>query len=82
MALMAAEQGPRSGATCEFYRYSGLRVLRFMSRIMFMPDQLRYDSLGCTGNPVVQTPFFDKLAAEGTLFTSMHSSPSDHRTLG
>ena len=44
---------------------------RFLtSSIMFMPDQLRYDSLGCTGNPVIQTPRFDALAKEGTLFTS------------
>lgn len=35
-----------------------------------MPDQLRYDSLGCTGNPVIKTPRFDALAKEGTLFTS------------
>jgi hypothetical protein len=37
---------------------------------MFMPDQLRYDSLGCTGNPVIKTPHFDQLAREGTLFKS------------
>jgi hypothetical protein len=35
-----------------------------------MPDQLRYDSLGCTGNPVIKTPHFDQLAREGTLFKS------------
>ena len=35
-----------------------------------MPDQLRYDSLGCTGNPVIKTPWFDELAAAGTLFSS------------
>ncbi|KAK9779678.1 putative Sulfatase [Seiridium cardinale] len=31
--------------------------------IMFMPDQLRYDSLGCTGNPMVKTPNIDAFAA-------------------
>ena len=38
--------------------------------VLFMPDQLRYDSLACTGNPVIRTPNFDALAKEGTLFTS------------
>ena len=38
--------------------------------VMFMPDQLRYDSLGYTGNPVISTPNFDALAAAGTRFTS------------
>ncbi len=32
-------------------------------------DQLRFDSLGCTGHPLVQTPTIDQLAAEGTMFT-------------
>lgn len=32
-------------------------------------DQQRYDSLGCTGNPYVDTPNIDQLAREGTLFT-------------
>lgn len=31
-------------------------------------DQLRYDALGCTGNPVVKTPNIDRLAGEGALF--------------
>lgn len=32
-------------------------------------DQLRFDSLGCTGHLVVKTPVLDGLAAEETLFT-------------
>jgi arylsulfatase A-like enzyme len=36
--------------------------------VLFMPDQLRADCLGCFGNPVVQTPHVDALAARGTLF--------------
>jgi arylsulfatase A-like enzyme len=31
-------------------------------------DQLRYDSLGCTGHPLVRTPNIDSLAEGGTLF--------------
>jgi arylsulfatase A-like enzyme len=31
-------------------------------------DQHRADSLGCMGNPVIQTPHTDRLAAQGALF--------------
>lgn len=34
---------------------SGMAVER-PNFIVFMPDQLRYDSLGCTGNKVDSTP--------------------------
>ncbi len=60
-------------------------------------DQLRFDCLGCTGNPVIKTPVVDALAAKGVLFTknfcqtpqcvpsrmSIHTGryPHTHRTL-
>ncbi len=31
-------------------------------------DQQRFDALGCYGNPIVQTPTIDQLAADGVLF--------------
>jgi arylsulfatase A-like enzyme len=31
-------------------------------------DHLRYDTLGCTGDPVIQTPAIDRLAGEGVRF--------------
>ena len=31
-------------------------------------DQQRYDTLGCTGNPFVNTPHINQLAHSGTLF--------------
>lgn len=38
------------------------------SILLITIDTLRPDRLGCYGNPVVQTPALDRLAAEGTLF--------------
>ncbi len=38
--------------------------------VWFMPDQQRTDAVGCFGNPVVQTPTIDALAARGTRFTN------------
>ncbi len=37
--------------------------------IMILCDELRADALGCYGNPIVQTPNIDRLAAEGTRFS-------------
>ena len=34
-------------------------------------DQLRFDALGCSGNPAARTPAIDRLAAEGVRFESM-----------
>lgn len=36
--------------------------------VLFMPDQLRADAVGCFGNPVASTPNIDALAARGTRF--------------
>ena len=38
--------------------------------LWIMTDQHQASCLGCMGNPVIQTPNLDKLAAEGTLFTN------------
>lgn len=40
--------------------------------ILFVPDELRADALGCYGNPVIKTPNFDSLAQTGTRFTNCH----------
>jgi len=47
---------------------TGLPVAR-PNLVIFMPDQLRYDSLGCFGNNRVQTPNIDAFAAKSTRFT-------------
>ncbi|XEU97357.1 hypothetical protein FSHL1_002643 [Fusarium sambucinum] len=46
--------------------------------IIFMPDQLRYDSLGCTTSPNsgIKTPNIDAFAARGSLFTNCFTQAS------
>ncbi len=41
--------------------------------VLFMPDEMRADSLACYGNPVTRTPNFDGLAREGTRFANCHA---------
>jgi len=36
--------------------------------IFLMTDDQRFDSLGCMGNPVIETPELDRLAADGVIF--------------
>ena len=43
-----------------------------MNFIFFMPDELRAESVGCYGHPLVQTPNIDALAAQGTRFDQCH----------
>ncbi|MEF3306838.1 arylsulfatase [Paenibacillus sp. GYB003] len=41
--------------------------------LLIMTDQQRWDTLGASGNPAIETPVLDALAAEGTLFTNAYS---------
>lgn len=41
--------------------------------IIFMPDQLRAESIGCYGHPLVKTPNMDRLASEGVRFAHCQS---------
>lgn len=43
-----------------------------MNFIFFMPDELRAESVGCYGHPLVRTPNIDALAAQGTRFDQCH----------
>ncbi|MDA0748718.1 MAG: sulfatase-like hydrolase/transferase [bacterium] len=43
-----------------------------MNFILLNPDELRAESVGCYGHPVVQTPNLDRLAASGTRFDQCH----------
>jgi arylsulfatase A-like enzyme len=40
--------------------------------ILFVPDELRADALGCYGNPLVRTPNFDHVAQTGARFANCH----------
>src|SRR5690606_24358980 len=44
--------------------------------VLFMPDQLRADTVGAFGNPVVQTPNIDALAARGTRWNDIYAQHS------
>lgn len=41
--------------------------------LIVMLDQLRADSLGCAGHPVICTPAIDAMAAQGLRFTGVHT---------
>ncbi|MGJ8724089.1 MAG: sulfatase family protein [Roseibacillus sp.] len=40
--------------------------------VLFVSDDHGLDALGCYGNPVIETPNMDKLAAEGVRFTNAY----------
>jgi len=42
--------------------------------LLLMTDQQRGDCLGCDGHPVVETPYLDELAANGTRFASAYTA--------
>jgi arylsulfatase len=42
---------------------------RPLNIVILYADDWRHDTLGCAGNPVVQTPHLDRLATEGVRFT-------------
>jgi arylsulfatase A-like enzyme len=44
-----------------------------MNFVIYMPDSLRAESIGCYGHPMVRTPSFDRLAREGTTFENCFS---------
>jgi arylsulfatase A-like enzyme len=43
-----------------------------MNFIFMIPDELRAESVGCYGHPLVQTPNMDAFAAQGTRFEQCH----------
>ena len=49
--------------------------------ILFQPDEMRAESLGCYGHPVSKTPNFDAFAKEGTRFDQAHVSYTGSQSL-
>ena len=43
-----------------------------MNILFLFTDQMRWDCLGCVGNPVIKTPNLDRLAAEGVRFENAY----------
>jgi choline-sulfatase len=41
--------------------------------ILYFPDEMRADALGCYGNPVARTPNFDRFASQGARFANCHA---------
>lgn len=50
----------------------GSRLAKRPNLILFMPDEMRADSLACYGNSITKTPNLDKLAKSGTRFSNCH----------
>eukprot|EP00567_Pseudictyota_dubia_P002441 CAMPEP_0197466644 /NCGR_PEP_ID=MMETSP1175-20131217/65162_1 /TAXON_ID=1003142 /ORGANISM="Triceratium dubium, Strain CCMP147" /LENGTH=583 /DNA_ID=CAMNT_0043002693 /DNA_START=359 /DNA_END=2110 /DNA_ORIENTATION=- len=48
---------------------SKMRPEKPMNILLLYADDWRHDTLGAAGNPVVKTPYLDKLAEEGVRFT-------------
>ncbi len=42
--------------------------------LVLLPDQMRGEAMGCTGNPDVKTPELDRLASQGILLTNMFAN--------
>jgi arylsulfatase A-like enzyme len=42
--------------------------------LIIYPDELRADAMGCAGNSVIKTPYFDRLANEGVRFDKAFTS--------
>ena len=59
---------PRQNAAPDTPRGAVSRSVRRPNMVIFLPDQMRAESVGCYGHPLIRTPNIDRLAAEGTRF--------------
>ena len=48
--------------------------MKYPNILFIFSDQQRYNTLGCTGNTIIQTPNFDRIAHEGVCFEQAFSS--------
>lgn len=72
-AIAAAQplQALPTGGSMDPERYRHLIGNR-KNIVIFMPDEMRADSLACYGNSITRTPNFDRLAREGARFENCH----------
>src|SRR4051812_45885297 len=79
MSTVTEDLSPLKGARANRRPGTGSRQTDRMPRpnlLLFMPDELRADAVGAFGNPVVQTPNIDALAARGTKWTDAYAQHS------
>ena len=62
-----------SATTVRAQSVSKLQSVNKPNVLLIMVDDLRPD-LGCYGNPIIKTPHFDQLAAQGRVFTRQYAN--------
>lgn len=54
-----------STALCNCHAKEGVDITKAPNIIFVLTDDLGFSDLSCYGNPVIHTPFLDKMANEG-----------------
>lgn len=52
---------------------SSLATANQPNLLFILVDQLRYDTLGCAGHPIIKTPHIDRLASQGTRMANCYA---------
>ena len=59
-----------STALCNCHAKEGVDITKAPNIIFVLTDDLGFSDLSCYGNPVIHTPFLDKMANEGVRATN------------
>lgn len=76
---MASGRGPRCSALAALLAVAACgqeRAPRRPNILLIYSDDQRYDSLGITGNPYIETPNLDRIARQGILFERAYVTTS------